>query len=184
MGVKIGRVLIVPEGKGHMTNAFASPYAVGVTDNLGKYLTRSQIDYVLAHEVAHCEKKHGRKHLLMTLGIYSLLAAVLFLERGSIVDMRPLVIVVAIFGPVMAMNYLSRRHEHESDRTGVDFTRDPETAIRALVQLYRATMAPLNCSQFTQLFLSHASLTRRVMAIAEAGQLPMERVNNMLVKRA
>lgn len=183
MGVKIGRVFIVPEGKAHMTNAFASPYAVGVTDNLGKYLTRPQIDYVLAHEVAHAKKKHGGRHLLMTVGIYSLLAAVLFLGRGSIGDMRPLVVIVAIFGPVMAMSYLLRRHEYEADRTAVGFTHDPETAIRALMRLYRVTMSPANCSRFTQLFLSHPSLTRRVMAIAQAGQIPMERVNSILLKR-
>ena len=182
MEVKIGRVFIVPEGKGHMTNAFASPYAVGVTDNLGKYLTRSQIDYVLAHEVAHAKKKHGRKIMLMTVGIYSLLAAVLFLGRGSIGDIRPLAVVVAIFGPVMVMNYLSCRHEYESDRAAVDFTHDPETAVCALVRLYRATMAPINCSLFTQMFLSHPSLTRRVMAIAQAGQIPIERVNGILRK--
>lgn len=180
MGVEIGHVFIVPQGKGHLTNAFASPYAIGVTDNLGKFLTRPQMDYVLAHEVAHAKKKHGRKYLSLTIGVYSLYILLIFLGRGSTNKTRALAVSVAIATPVIVLKYVSRRQEYEADKTAVEFTGDPETAIRALARLYRAGMIPANCNQFTQLFLSHPSLVRRATAIARTGHLPIERVNSIL----
>src|SRR5260370_23634967 len=43
MGVTLSRVYVVPAGKGHLTNAYGMSNAIGLTDNLGKYLTKMQI---------------------------------------------------------------------------------------------------------------------------------------------
>jgi len=42
-GITLQRVFIVPSGKGHLTNAFGMSSAIGLTDNLGKYLTKEQV---------------------------------------------------------------------------------------------------------------------------------------------
>jgi hypothetical protein len=52
MGVTISRVYIVPAGKGHLTNAYGLSNAIGLTDSVGQHLTKTQIDYVMAHELA------------------------------------------------------------------------------------------------------------------------------------
>ena len=51
MGVTIRRVYIVPAGKGLLTNAYGLSNAIALTDSLGQYLTKTQIDYVMAHEL-------------------------------------------------------------------------------------------------------------------------------------
>ena len=43
MAITLQRVFIVPSGKGHLTNAFGMSSAIGLTDNLGKYLTKEQV---------------------------------------------------------------------------------------------------------------------------------------------
>jgi Zn-dependent protease with chaperone function len=58
--------------------ATANCFTIGLTDNLGKYLTKEQVMFVIAHELAHVKLKHGRKQLLLILGIYSCMAFLLF----------------------------------------------------------------------------------------------------------
>jgi Zn-dependent protease with chaperone function len=53
MGVALSRVYVVPAGRGHLTNAYGMSHAIGLTDNLGKYLTKAETEFVIAHEVAH-----------------------------------------------------------------------------------------------------------------------------------
>jgi hypothetical protein len=43
IGITLQRVFIVPSRKGHLTNAFGMSSAIGLTDNLGKYLTKEQV---------------------------------------------------------------------------------------------------------------------------------------------
>jgi Zn-dependent protease with chaperone function len=78
MGVVLRRVYVVPAGKGHLTNAYGMASAIGLTDNLGKYLNKEQVDCVIAHELAHVKLRHGRKLPLLTLGTFSLMALLSF----------------------------------------------------------------------------------------------------------
>jgi Zn-dependent protease with chaperone function len=64
MGVTIARVYMVPAGKGHLTNAYGMSNAVGLTDDLGKYLNKAQLDSVIAHELAHVKLRHARKQFV------------------------------------------------------------------------------------------------------------------------
>jgi hypothetical protein len=43
MGITLQRVFIIPSRKGHLTNAFGMSSAIGLTDNLGKYLIQEQV---------------------------------------------------------------------------------------------------------------------------------------------
>lgn len=81
MGTSIERVYIVPEGKGHMTNAFAGAGAIGVTDNLGKHFTRPQGEYVIAHEVAHVKHRDGPRKLKFAVMSFLILAVLAFYLR-------------------------------------------------------------------------------------------------------
>jgi Zn-dependent protease with chaperone function len=78
VGVTIDRVYVVPAGKGHLINAFGMSNAIGLTDNLGKYLNKRQKGYVIAHELAHVKLKHARKHLLLVTATFCIASVLLF----------------------------------------------------------------------------------------------------------
>jgi Zn-dependent protease with chaperone function len=85
----------------------------------------------------------------------------------------------AIFIPVLASRFVSRRFEFEADRVGVEFTRDFEAAMRALANLYLRAEIPDICNGLDELFETHPSLWRRIYAIARAGQVPMSFVSEL-----
>jgi len=180
MGVTISRVYIVPAGKGHLTNAYGLSDAIGLTDSLGQYLTKTQIDYVMAHELAHVSLKHGRKHLLLVLGMFLILSLVLFRLSHYAVALLPFAEIAVVIGPLIAIYYFSRRFEYAADAFAVDFTGDPETAIRALVNLHKIHEVPARSGRFTELFMTHPPLALRTAAIAEAGRIPVERLHRIL----
>lgn len=180
MGVTISRVYIVPAGKGHLTNAYGLSNAIGLTDSLGQHLTKTQMDYVMAHELAHVKLRHGRKDLLLVLTIYSALVLILFRLSQHAMALQPLAEITVIFGPLVAIYYLSRRFEYAADRVAVDFTGEPKIAIQALANLHAIHEMPAQCDRFTGLFMTHPSLSNRVQDIARAGQIPAERLSKIM----
>ncbi len=124
--------------------------------------------------------KHGRKHLLLVVAVFSILTLASFRFSQHTLFFRPLVQVVVIIVPLLAIYYSSRRFEYAADAEAVDFTGEPETAIRALTNLHRIHEVPARADRFTELFMTHPSLTQRIEAIAKAGQIPAERLKLIL----
>jgi Zn-dependent protease with chaperone function len=182
MGVTIARVYMVPAGKGHSTNAYGMSNAIGLTDNLGKYLTKAQVDSVIAHELAHAKLRHARKHLLLVLGIFSAMTVLFFRFSQHALPLRPLAQLAVIFGPLGLIYYFSRRFEFSADRAEVEFTREPEIAIRSLLNLYKASELPIHDAKFSDFFMTHPYLARRINAIARIGQIPAQQMNDLLVE--
>ena len=180
MDVTLRRVFVVPAGKGHLTNAYGMSNAIALTDNLGLYLNDRQIEFVTAHEVAHVKLRHGRKHLLLVVTIFSTTVLSLFLFPLQTEHFRPLFQVVAIFGPLIALYYCSRRFEYSADRKAIEFTDDPEIAIRALAKLHQVLESPAASDAFTELFMTHPTFAHRVGAIVKNGQVPVERLTRIL----
>lgn len=180
MGITLGRVYIVPAGKGHLTNAFGMSNAIGLTDNLGKYLTKAQVDFVIAHELEHVKLKHGRKDLLVVVAIFSFMTLLLFQLPQHVLLFRPIIQLAVVLGPLLAIYYFSRRFEYSADGDAVAFTGDPETAIRALINLHQVHEVPAQCDRFTELFMTHPNLARRIAAIANLGQIHPERLRRIL----
>jgi Zn-dependent protease with chaperone function len=180
MDVTLRRVFVVPAGKGHLTNAYGMSNAIALTDNLGLYLNDRQIEFVTAHEVAHVKLRHGRKHLLLVVTIFSITGLSLFLLPLQTDHFRPLFQVVAIFGPLIALYYCSRRFEYSADRKAIEFTDGPEIAIRALAKLHQVLELPAASDAFTELFMTHPTFAHRVGAIVKNGQVPVERLNRIL----
>jgi Zn-dependent protease with chaperone function len=180
MGVKLERVYVVPAGRGHLTNAFAGGGSIALTDNLGKQLNKREIDSVIAHELGHLISGHTRKKLLQTMAIYAMTTLLLFVFRRSLTQIRPMLEILVIFAPLAAFYFLSRKHEFEADRKEVEFTGDPETAIRALAGIYALSAAPIRYSRFAEIFSTHPSLERRARAMARWGEMPAERVSEIL----
>jgi Zn-dependent protease with chaperone function len=180
MGITLGKVFIVPAGKGHLTNAYGMSNAIALTDNLGKYLTKFQMEFVIAHELAHVKLKHGRKLLLLIITIYSGIALLLFNLPRRIVPFHPFIQTIAMLGPLLAFYYCSRRFEFSADGEAVAFTGHPETGVRALLGLYEAGDLAVATDRFTQLFMTHPSFLQRVRAIATKGRLPIDRLPEIM----
>jgi Zn-dependent protease with chaperone function len=180
MGIDVQKVCMVPAGKGHLTNAYGGSGMIALTDTLPKYLNRQQIDSVIAHELIHVKHKHARFGSLVVLASFMTLMLLMFNLRGTMMHFRPLLDLVVVYGPVLGFYYFSRRAEFEADREAVLFTGDPETAIRSLVNLYRSSSVPVRESQVSELFQTHPSLKKRVLAIARVADLPEGRMDKIM----
>ena len=176
MGVNLRVVFVVPAGRGHLTNAFGGGASIGLTDNMGKYFNKAQTEFVIAHELAHVQKKHGRKQYLLTIGIFAVIAIGLFTLRARLASIRPLVDVLIVFMPLGVSYWFSRSCEYEADRIAVEATNDPDSGIRAITRLYRISEAPVLPGRLTELFQTHPSLFKRVEAIGRAASIPADRV--------
>jgi Zn-dependent protease with chaperone function len=176
MGVTIGRVYVVPAGKGHLINGYGMSNAIALTDNLGKYLTKLQKGYVIAHELAHVKLKHARKHLLLVLATFSVTTLLLFSLPKQASPFRPAIQVLAMFGPLVALYYASRHFEYSADEQAIDFTGDAETAIQALANLERSRELPAAHAGLMEWFMTHPTFEHRVEAIAKLGCVPADRL--------
>ena len=180
MGINLDSVCMVPAGKGHLTNAFGASNMIALTDALPKYLNERQVDSVIAHELIHVKHKHGRMGSFMMVATFSALVLLMFKIPDRMMQLRPLLDITIIFIPMIVYYYLSRRAEFEADREAVLYTGDPETAIRGLANLYKSASVPIRCNKLSELFQTHPSLTRRVLAIAQVGEMPKDRVTKVL----
>ena len=180
MGVTLDRVYVVPAGKGHLTNAYGMSNAIALTDNLGKYLTKTQLEFVMAHELAHVKLKHVRKYFLLALAVFLITALLLFSFPQRTLPLRPLLQFVAMIGPLVALYYCSRRFEYSVDGEAVDFTGDPETAIWALANLRQSSDLPAAYGRLTELFATHPTLAHRAHAIANDGRIPADGLTDIL----
>lgn len=181
MGVTLRNVYIVPAGKGHLTNAYGMSGAIGLTDNLGKYLTKEETKYVIAHELPHVRLKHGRKTTILVLGIYVCIALLFPLSPRPVTQIRPLLCIAIMIIPFLLTYWLSRRFEYAADQEAIDFTGDPESAIRALAILQQTAELPVRFTSITELCMAHPLFNRRINAIAFAGNVLQERLRNILL---
>jgi Zn-dependent protease with chaperone function len=181
MGVTLNRIYVVPAGKGHLTNAYGMSNAIALTDNLGRYLTKPQIDYVIAHELAHVKLKHGRKQLRLWIAVFSTTAVFLLVLRQHAFPLQPFFRFVAMLGPLMILYYCSRLFEYAADNEAVAFSDDRETAILALANLHKFRELPEAHDPLTELFTTHPTFSKRVRAIAR-DHMPSDRLGDILRK--
>src|ERR1700676_5529194 len=173
-------LLLVPAGKGHLTNAYGMSNAIALTDNLGKYLTKAQLEFVVAHELAHVKLKHARKHSLLMFAVFSITALLLFSFPQRALPFRPLIQLIAMIGPLVALYYWSRRFEYSADGEALDFTGNPEVAIWALANVHRSRESPVACRRLAELFATHPTIAQRVHAIAIGGNMSFDRLTEIL----
>ncbi len=171
MRVTLSRVYMVPAGKGHLTNAYGMSNAIGLTDNLGKYLTKAETEFVIAHEIAHVKLKHGRKDLLLVIGIFLSTAVLLLSLPHQAIPFHPLIRIMAMFGPLLVFYYFSRGFEYSADAEALDFTGDRETAIASLVNVNKAGELPATSDRLARIFMTHPTLAQRVHALRSDGRL-------------
>jgi Zn-dependent protease with chaperone function len=180
MGIELQRIYVVPAGRGHLTNAFAGMGSISLTDNLGQWFDRQQIDFVIAHELAHIRQKHGIKSQMQILATYTTMTLAAYWFRQYVPSIRPLLDLFIILVPLATFYFFSRRNEYEADQKAVEFTGDPKSGIRALTSLYRHNAAPTRCGRFAEVFQTHPALQRRAEAIGGAGEIPPSQIIEIL----
>ena len=181
MGVRLRRVCVFPSGKGHLTNAFGGlSRSIGVSDDYGKWLKGSQLDFVVGHELAHIQQKHWQKKMAALVILFSLVSALGIGLPHLPSAVRAVFPFVAVFVPLLVFYGLSRRFEYAADRAGVEVANDASASIQALAGLYRRTQESPERSRFAELFATHPALSRRVETIARSNQLTAERMSHLV----
>lgn len=182
VGVRLDRVYVVPPGRGHLTNAFGLWRGIALTDNFGEYLSGSQLDFVIGHELAHVRGGHARRKFLLVMLLVVILLPLSFGFSHVVPVFRPFLMLVVLFVPLLALYRLSRFFEYSCDREAIGFTGDPESGLHALASLYRMTGSPVKCGRIVELFSTHPSLVNRLDAITRAGDIPADRARIVLVE--
>jgi Zn-dependent protease with chaperone function len=182
VGIRLDRVYVVPPGRGHLTNAFGLWRGIALTDNFGEYLSSPQLDFVIGHELAHAKGKHTRKKFSLALVLVVIFVLLALMLSHAAAPFRPIFMLIAVSAPLLAIYGLSRYFEYSCDREAVRFTSDPESGLRALVNLYRVTGSPVKCGRIVELFMTHPSLTNRLEAITRAGEIPVSRASAVLIE--
>jgi Zn-dependent protease with chaperone function len=182
VGVRLDRVYVVPPGKGHLTNAFGLWRGIALTDNFGEYLSGPQLDFVIGHELSHVKGRHTRKEFTLVVLLVVILLPLAFGFSRVLPGSRSFLMLIVLFVPLLASYRLSRFFEYSCDREAIGFTDDPESALHALVNLYRMTGSPVECGRIVQLFMTHPSLANRLDAITHAGDIPANRAHTVLTE--
>lgn len=163
-GLPMPKLYIVPN---EMPNAFAtgrnpSHAAVAVTEGLMRILDRSEVEGVIAHELAHVK---NRDILISTIAA-TLAGAIMMIARmaqfaaifggrddrdegGGIIGLL-LAIIVAPIAALMIQMAISRSREYQADATGAQISGKPMGLANALLKLDRASQtAPSDANPAT-----------------------------------
>jgi Zn-dependent protease with chaperone function len=165
MNVNLKRVHVVPIGRGHLTNAHGWPRSIAVTENYSRFLHGPELDFIIGHELSHGKELHGIKNLAVAPVVLCVLAPVCWSLPVTLPSFRPILDIVVILLPVLIARFISRRFEFAADSASVAFTKDPEAATQALINLNRLIQAPTHRNEILELFATHPALDRRVEAI-------------------
>ena len=201
-GVTLKGIFLLPSGKLPVANAFAAGNGiVMVTDYILQKLNRREVEAVAAHEIGHLQYKHPKKLGLAILGIIllpvflrivlptffhvSLLFFPVYRQQGlwgadDGLHYPSLDFLVAIVC-LLLFYALSRRYERIADERSVTLTDDPEALIMAFTKLSILNLTPLQWGRAgSEALTTHPSMLKRIRRIAQIGNVPDERVRQLL----
>jgi hypothetical protein len=169
MGVRLRRVSVVPFGRGRLTNAFGGFDSISMTDDYGHWSRGAELDFVVAHELAHVKRRHATKKLAFVMVLWCVPGILaIALPRMNTAE-SALFKFSAILMPLLAYYFVSRRFELEADRLSVSVTDDPGAAVKALESLCRRS-GDSSATVLDELFSTHPSFESRIASIARQGQ--------------
>jgi len=135
-------------------------------------MTKREVNFVIAHELTHLQKKHPNKIAGISAGIAAGIGSFAGTFRG-LFDLPPFLTYGAIIVVSTLVTYAcTRRFEYEADEGAVAATNDPEAAICALFKLAQLNLHPLQWSGWSEKWITHPSMMRRARAIAVRAHIP------------
>ena len=173
LGVKLQQIYLIPSGKGRMANAFArTGNTIAFTDYLLSQMTKREVNFVIAHELTHLQKKHANKLASILAGVAVGLGFAVA-SLGSFLQFPTFFIYsFTVLASTVITYTFTRRFEYEADAGAVAATGDPQAAICALFKLAELNLHPLQWSRWSEKWVTHPSMMRRVKAIATRAQIP------------
>jgi len=185
-GLPIDKMLVM-DASTKTTKANAYFTGVGETkrivlyDNLIRQYSLAEIKAVIAHEMAHWQKGHILRGLLLgSLGSFLVWGGAHLLLRREILRSRikPLVWVTLLlyitlinFVSLPLQNAVSRQMEIEADQTAVILTEDPESAVKLQMGLALKNRSDLSPPAFIEWFsYTHPSVLNRIEKILEVSK--------------
>jgi len=206
--VEVRQIFIMPAGKSQLANAFASRKRIVIfTDYLLSRLNRREVSAVAAHEITHLQKKHATWKAVGLIALIlspSLLRGILSFGlgllgvaamTGSGISMARFVTVSQqvqsfpeldlIFYTIgLTLFYLQSRYmENSADAGAVRLTGDPEAVITGLLKLGHLNLLPIQWGRVTGSLLTHPSTLKRVQRVAKLGQVPDDRLQQLLMEQ-
>jgi len=173
LGVKLQQIYLIPSGKGRMANAFArTGNTIAFTDYLLSQMTKREVNFVIAHELTHLQKKHPNKLASILAGVAVGLGFAVA-SFGSFLGLSTFfTYAIIVLASTVSTYTFTRRFEYEADAGAVAATGDPQAAICALFKLAELNLHPLQWSRWSEKWVTHPSMMRRVKAIATRAQIP------------
>src|SRR5215813_3210852 len=185
LGVKLQQIYLIPSGKGRMANAFArTGNTIAFTDFLLNQMTKREVNFVIAHELTHLQKRHPNKIASITGGVAMGCGMLIGVFRPFLnLNVSPYVSYGAIILLSMIVTYaFTRQFEYEADAGAVAATSDPQAAICALFKLAQLNLHPLQWSNWSEKWLTHPSMMRRAKAIAARARIPEVSIPDMAAR--
>ena len=165
MGVHLDRISVIPYGRGRLSNAYGGWRGVAITEDYNEWLRGSQLDFVVAHELAHVRHQHGLKALFVVAGGFTLCICGLGLLHSRSLIWTVLARVTIVLVPLFFFYFVSRLFEYAADEEATSVVGDPEIGTAALSRLYQHVHFPQTASFVEECFATHPSLRRRTAKI-------------------
>jgi len=209
-GVKIKHVFVLSAGKSQVANAFAAKSSIVIfTDYLLQRMSKREVDAITGHELTHLRLGHPRKLGLTLLvailsptlfrGCWSMassfvvggLSAIAGPDKYDVVhqlkfaewlQQRPQLDLVLVAAGFAIFYQRARIFERAADQGSVQLVGDPEAMITGLLKLSRLNLMPIQWGKVTGSILTHPSTLKRIEHIAQIGNVPPERLQQILAE--
>jgi Zn-dependent protease with chaperone function len=181
MGIKVSEIKIIDTERVKIANAFQigliHPY-VFVTSFLSENLTTNENIAIIAHELAHAQRKHVQKTFLflgtetVILGNIFFLATVFLFHYGLRVGMFAGIFVSSFISVYILLPFLQRRFEKEADIVAASYIQ-PGYLIDSLRKISKLNHIPLNIPRYWN--MSHPTTLERIAYLSNLKEMPKER---------
>ena len=180
--IKLNQLYVFPMSAMRIANAFAhSAKNVFLTDYLVHNLSKSEVDAVIGHEIAHIQKKHIGLRIAVTVFLLASIGSATGLLDSVVPRNFPTgPILYAIL--LLIIFFISRRNEFAADAGSAQLTGSPEAMMTALARISRLNTMPLQWSKFDEKLLTHPSTLRRIKRLASDAGISESRTAELLAQ--
>jgi Zn-dependent protease with chaperone function len=181
---KLNQLYVFPMSAMRIANAFAhGAKNVFLTDYLVHHLSKSEVDAVIGHEIAHLQKKHIGIRIAVMIFFLAIIGSATGLLDSVVPRNFPT-------GPVLyailllIIFFISRRNEFAADAGSAQLTGNAEAMMTALAKIARLNTVPLQWSKLDEKLLTHPSTLRRINRLAAEAGISEARTAELLAQSA